>query len=122
MIDPNAIDYLELQADAKALIDANGRELSLQPAPLANTTEPWKVDPAPAAATFIGIVTRFGKKFVDGTTIRATDTLIIAAHDMPTVPLPGDKITDDTQVLTVVDTVKSKPGDVVLAHRIQARA
>lgn len=115
-------DYNALRDTARRLILGAGRELTLTPAPTSDPAEPWKVGAQGAGATFTGVVTRFARGLVDGTTILADDRQIVAPYDTPTVPTAGDTVTDGAVALRVIDVEPIQPGDTLIAYRIQARA
>jgi len=81
------------------------------------TDEPWKVDSASATAyTVTGILADFTATERANTHIGTTDRrYLIAASGLAIVPEPGDTLTDDSEILTVVSVqpIRCKATDVL---------
>lgn len=73
-----------------------------------------------ATYTLDAVVSAVEDKFVDGTTILATDRMVTAAA-FEVEPAPGDTLSIDGKVVTVIKQMRIPAAGVVVAHKFIVR-
>lgn len=120
------VDYAKLNRTATRLIKKDGRAVSLvkfADGTPADTDKPWEPGaPVPTTYATKAVFYPVAEKFVDGTSILATDETVLLAIDIgatPPMPLdleigPKDFLLDGTKTCAIVRGMPLRPGDTSL--------
>jgi hypothetical protein len=121
------VNYVSLAAKAKALIEANGRDLTFKTVSraAADANKPWRgPSAAPTEFTLKGVVVDYDEDDVDGDLVRRGDKRVLVAQnsitggqDMKIV----DAMDDGGLDYKVVAVSPVAPGDTTIIYEIQAR-
>jgi hypothetical protein len=119
-----SFDYSRIQSTASRLLArfAQGTVTLTRTTPgTPDPSTPW-IPAAPTVATYTldATVAAVGDKFVDGTTILATDRMVTAAA-FGTEPGPGDTLSIDGKVVTIVKQMRVPAAGTLVAWRFIVR-
>lgn len=118
--------YTRLAATALRLITKYGRDVTLK---FATDTSPPDADQPwePGAPSYVtkvvkGVIFPIDEKYVDGTTVLATDEqALVAAKNLPAVPDPKTVLLDGTTPYKTVKVDPIGPGDIALVYTLIVR-